>query len=109
MEEVFCPVAANGLSLEEVWSYLPPGYSFSKDTSRENRWILRRKALGGAGAKSKSYGPRSACSDFKAMCFWLTYAWRKYEAPTGTPCPWQFETGAASCAAQALSQQPCVM
>jgi len=63
----FCLVEATGLPVEEGRLFLPPGYAFSKDSTRENRWILRGKELGGCGTKTQSYGKRSDCSDFQAM------------------------------------------
>jgi hypothetical protein len=83
----FIPVPEAGPTLEVARAYVPPGFSLSKDTIRENRWRLRGKLL--EGERSRSYGPRSD-SEWGALVVLLQMAWRLHERKTGEACPFEF-------------------
>lgn len=85
----FVAVEANGLSAGAAKAFCPSSASISKDDKRENRWRVRSKLLG--SEKSKSYGRKSATTDWQAMVHVLTLAWRAHTLATGEGCPFDFE------------------
>lgn len=85
----FVAAVADGLSRDEGNALLPPGYVFSKDSVRENRWRLRSKSM--AGDKSKSFGRGSQSNDWEAMCFLVQYAWRHHGRLTGEQRPFDLD------------------
>ena len=91
-QRVFVQIATNGYSAAEAQKWAPPNVKLYTDDQRESRWQARSKELfAGSGQKSKSYGPRSHCTDFGAMKLVLESAWVQHTRRSGTPCPWHFE------------------
>jgi hypothetical protein len=84
---------ADGYSQVQANQWCPPGARISKDDRRENRWRIRAPYLAdatGGAEKSKSYGTMSLTSDFSAMVFVLSLAWRAYIRTHGGQCPYDW-------------------
>lgn len=87
---VFRPVEATGPTVEEARKMLPPGFSLSKDTSRENRWRMRAKGVD--KDRSKSFGRGSGLDEYQSLVVLLEWAWRRHFELAGESCPFAFES-----------------
>jgi len=81
--------ADSGYSVQDARGWAPPGCTLTKETKWHTRWRASSEEMG--GVKSKPFTAAGPVTDFKAMVWVLTVAWRSYTAVHGHPCPWQFE------------------
>ena len=90
-ERQFVAVRSEGMTAEMAKQFLPPHCRLYKDTLRENRWRMFHPAIG--AERSKSFGRRSAVSDWGAMKHLILLAWQAEFRLSGAECPFTFQDG----------------